>query len=188
MLARERDVEVFLVPFELRPDMPEEGYQISELQAIGASERVEEHLHTLAAREGFPLVIPPFLPKTHLAMSLSELGRDKGPEVHSSVHHAIFGAYFGRGEDIGSRDVLLEVAAREGLSRDEAEEVWEQDAYADRLHRFRHLGLHLGIDGTPAALICNELLTGSRPYAVLKDSVDRCLVTPDNIAEHLADD
>ena len=45
----------------------------------------------------------------------------------------------------------------------------------------------MGIDSTPAALICNELLIGSRPYQVLRDSIDRCLVTADNIEDEAAD-
>jgi hypothetical protein len=45
------------------------------------------------------------------------------------------------------------------------------------------VGLHLGIDSTPAALICNELLIGSRPYAVFKDALDRCLITPENVQQ-----
>ncbi len=47
--------------------------------------------------------------------------------------------------------------------------------------------MHLGIDSTPAALICNELLIGSRPYQVLKDSIDRCLVTAENIEEEVGE-
>jgi hypothetical protein len=54
---------------------------------------------------------------------------------------------------------------------------------AERLHQFRHIGMHLGIESTPAALICNELLIGSRPYGVLKESVDRCLVTAENVEQ-----
>jgi predicted DsbA family dithiol-disulfide isomerase len=49
------DVEFALAPFELRPDMPEEGYQMSELEAAGQSDRVEDHLVRIAQRDGFPM-------------------------------------------------------------------------------------------------------------------------------------
>lgn len=172
-----------LVPFELRPDMPEEGWQISELEAAGHSDRVRDYLFGLAAREGFPLQIPPFLPNTHLALALGEMGRDAGPEQHHALHAAIFDAYFGKGLDIGTREVLLDVAGANGLSREDVEEVWDSGRYDDRLHQFLHVGLHLGIDSTPAALICNELLIGSRPYAVLADAIERCMVDASDAEE-----
>lgn len=170
-----------LVPFELRPDMPEEGYPVSELQFAGHSNRVEEHLMRIAARDGFPMVIPAFIPKTHMALSLAEMGRDRGEVVHGSIHSAIFDAYFGKGRDIGTREVLLDIGLREGLDTAEIEDVWNKDHYGERLRQFRNIALHLGIDGTPAALICNELLIGARPYEILKEAVHRCLVTAENI-------
>jgi predicted DsbA family dithiol-disulfide isomerase len=161
--------------------MPEEGYQGSELEFSGHSDRVEDHLLRLAARDGFPMVNPPFIPKTHAALSLAELGRDAGEEAHRELHAAIFAAHFGQGKDIGSRDVLLEIGTERGYHAEEIEDVWESDRYGERLHQFRHVALHLGVDATPAALICNELLIGSRPYQVFKDAVDRCLVTPADV-------
>lgn len=187
-MRRTTDVEIVLVPFELRPDMPEEGYQVSELELSGHSDRVENHLLKLAARDGFPMVIPPFIPKTHLALLLAELGRDAGVEAHRELHAAIFAAHFGQGKDIGSRDVLLEIGSAYGYDSGEIEDVWESDRYSERLHQFRHVTMHLGVDATPAALICNELLIGSRPYQVLKDAVDRCLLTPADIESDEGDD
>lgn len=172
---------MILAPFELRPSMPPEGMQISALEAGGHSEHVEEHLNKAAERGGFPYSAPPFVPNTHLALSLGEFARDLGAEQHRSAHAAIFKAYFGEGRDIGKRDVLLEVATAVGFDAGEVEEAWDADRYDGRLHRFMHLGLGLGVTSTPAALICNELLIGSRPYEVLKKSVDRCLLTAENI-------
>ncbi|MBU4555400.1 MAG: DsbA family protein, partial [Actinobacteria bacterium] len=59
-LVSERDVDIVLVPFELRPDMPDEGHNVSELEAAGMDHgHIEEHLRDLSLREGFPLTIPP---------------------------------------------------------------------------------------------------------------------------------
>jgi len=181
-LATERDVELVLVPFELRPDMPEEGYGVSELEAAGmAHGHIEEHLLDIAQRDGFALTIPPFLPKTHRALAFGELARDRGEDEHMAVHHAIFGAYFADGADIGSPDVLLEIARSQGFNPGELAKAWDEGTYDERLHQFRHVALHMGIGSTPAALICNELLIGSRPYRNIQDSVDRCLVTRENV-------
>jgi predicted DsbA family dithiol-disulfide isomerase len=176
-------VELVLVPYELRPSMPDEGYQFSEFEASGHSDRVEDHVARLAARDGFPWVDPQFLPKTHLALSLGEMARDVGEEKHWEVHAAIFTAYFGEARDIGTSEVLLDIAAEHGIDTDGLQHVWDEDAYGERLHQFRHVGMGLGIESTPAALICNELIIGSRPLKVFKDSIERCLVTAENVEE-----
>ena len=174
---------MLLIPFELRPDMPEEGWQMSELEAGGHSDRVEQHLMRIAERDGFEMQNPPFLPKTHKALVIAEMGRDRGEAAHQAIHHVLFGAYFGEGLDIGNEDVLLDIARQRGYEADDVRQAWETGAFDDRLHQFRHMGMNLGIDSTPAALICNELFVGSRPYKVFKDALEQCMVTPDNVEE-----
>ncbi len=176
LAATRPEVEFVLVPFELRPDMPDEGYQMSELEAAGQSEHVEEHLLRIAKRDGIPMRMPPFLPKTHKAHVLAEMGRDRGGAAHQVLHHAIFSAYFSDGKDIGDSATLLALAQAEGYEREAVERAWSEGTYDERLHQFRHLAMQLGVEATPAALICNELVIGSRPYEVLKESLDRCLV------------
>ena len=173
-VRRSHEFEMVLVPFELRPNMPPEGLQMGELQAEGHSNRVEEHLHRIAEKEGFALVLPDFLPNTHKAHTVAEIGRDQGAEIHLQAHRAVFDAYFGRGLDIGDEAVLLEVAAGVGFDRDTVERAWREDTYGERLHQFRHVALQLGIDATPATLVCNELIIGSRPAAVMREALERC--------------
>jgi len=176
-LKRERDVEIVLVPFELRPSMPAEGLSASE-HGLGHSEKVEEHLRRLAREGGFPLVLPDLIPNTHLALTLGELARDAGESRHEAMHRALFGAYFGRGQDLGRRDVLLEVALAQGFDSDDVSASWDESRFDERLEQFRHLAQHIGVGSTPTALVCNELIIGSRPYQVIQEAVDRCLVAP----------
>ncbi|HET6497779.1 MAG TPA: DsbA family protein [Coriobacteriia bacterium] len=174
-LQREPGLEfdVFLVPFELRPGMPEDGIDLAEVEA-GHSQRVDEYLRRTAEKEGFPFVQPPFVPSTHRALVLGEVARDQGDDLHRKVHAAIFSAYFADGLDIGSVDVLRQIATATGIELSALEDAWSDETYDERLHQFRHVALHLGLDATPAALICNELLIGSRPAGVLRDALTRC--------------
>ncbi|MDI6712131.1 MAG: DsbA family protein [Anaerosomatales bacterium] len=181
-LREEMQVELVGVPFELRPDMPPEGLSASR-DGLGHSQRVEERLIELAAKEGERMVLPDLIPKTHDAMALAELGRDKGEEVFWPLHLDIFREYFVHGRDIGDREVLAAIGEKHGFDRGEMDEVWDSGRYDERLHQFRHIALHLGIRETPSALICNELLIGSRPYAVIREAVQRCLVRPETIEE-----
>jgi predicted DsbA family dithiol-disulfide isomerase len=167
------DFDIFLVPFELRPEMSDEGVDLTEAGA-GHSQRVDEYLERAAEKEGFPFIQPTLLPSTHRALVLGEVARDLGDAVHRTVHAAIFTAYFGDGKDIGSREVLLGIAGELGIERDELERAWEEGTYDERLHQFRHVAMHLGLDATPAALICNELFIGSRPAGVLREALEKC--------------
>lgn len=178
-LRVEHDAELFLVPYELRPAMPAEGVPIE--QFGGHSARVEEHMRKMAAEGNLELVFPQFVPNTHLALALGEFARDLGPDVHEAIHEAIFEAYSGRGEDIGREEVLLRIAERHGVDPDDVFAAWEDERYNERLHQFAHFALALGISATPSAVICNELFVGSRPYRVLEESLERCLVTPETI-------
>jgi predicted DsbA family dithiol-disulfide isomerase len=172
------------IPFELRPTIPEQGISASE-HGLGHSDKVDEHLRRLAEREGVPFTVTDHVPKTHKAMVMAEVAREEG--VHGPVHRAIFEAYFGHGEDIGDETVLLRIATEHSIAPERVVEAWAEGAYEERLHAFYHLGLDLGVDSTPAALICNELLIGTRPYGVIRDAVQRCLVTSDNVAEAVED-
>ncbi|MBE0476081.1 MAG: DsbA family protein [Coriobacteriia bacterium] len=177
-LRREREVEVVPCPLELRPDLPAEGLSVEELGG-GHSERVEAYLLRTARREGFPMRLPEHVPNTHAAMVLGEVARDGGAETHWRVHMGVFHAYYGEEADIGARDVLLTVAGKEGLDEEAVTAAWEGGLYDERLDAFGNLAAHLGIQATPAAIICNELVIGSRPYGVIAEAVERCMLRRD---------
>lgn len=175
-VSEEYDAEVLHVPFELRPEMPAEGFS-ADAHGLRHSARVESFLVRLSEREGLELCIQDHMPNTHRALVLGEVARDAGGDVHSAVHAAIFDAYFARGEDIGQADVLLGVARAAGLRPDLAVAAWRDGTYDARLRSFAELAANLGVSSTPAALVCNELLIGTRPYRQVAEAVERCLVT-----------
>lgn len=176
-LRSEHTIELFLVPFELRPQLALSGVPMSDI-GDAHSERVEEHMMRMAREGGLEFLFPDFMPNTHAALALAEFARDMGPQEHERVHEAIFAAYNGRGEDIGDVSVLERIAGESGLDAPAAMAAIAQGRYDERLHQFLHMAVGMGISATPAALICNELLIGSRPYQVLSEAVDRCNVGP----------
>jgi predicted DsbA family dithiol-disulfide isomerase len=179
-LRAEHDAELFLIPFELRPDMPAAGVSIDEFGGKH-SERVEEHMRKMAEEGGLRFGSPDFVPKTHYALALGEFARDLGPEAHEAVHEAIFEAYNADERDIGSPDVVVDVAESRGLDPQEVRAALAEGRYDNRIHEFLHLALSFGINATPSAIICNELLIGSRPYQVLEAALRDCLITADDL-------
>lgn len=162
------------IPFELRPDAPREGLS-AEAEGLGHSEHVERRILEMAAAAGLEMHLIDLVPNTHDAMLMAEYARDQGPEVYSRVHAAIFSAYYAEERDIGDREVLLDVASKEGLDTDEVRKSWEEGAYEERLHSFLHLAIELGVSTTPAALVCHQLIVGTRPYRTLRDAMAECV-------------
>jgi len=172
-------MDMVLSPMELRLQTPNEGVRLGPDEvAQEHSERVVEYLLKSAAAEGSAMIMPDFTPNTHMALALAEIGRDDGEQAHGRLHSAIFSAYFERGLDIGMRSILLEIAVEQGFERSLVEQAWDTKKYDDRLGQFRKFALDLGVSSTPAALICNELLIGVRPYQILREAVDRCMERP----------
>ena len=173
-LTRRHDVEVVEVPFELREALPPEG-ESAAASGLTHSEHYEQHVVKEAAAHGLAMHLPDLIPNTHRAFVMGEVARDAGPEMYRRVSDGIFAAYFGDERDIGDADVLLDVARATGLDPAAVEAAWGSGRYEQRLHSYRHLALAMGISATPAALICNELVIGSRPLKVLEEAVQRCL-------------
>jgi predicted DsbA family dithiol-disulfide isomerase len=173
-LSRSADVDVMDLPFELRPGIAEVGISASE-HGMSHTPRVVTYLEKVAARDGVAFHEQDLVPNTHIALLLGEAARDVGEATHRALHLGIFDAAFGEGRDIGDRDVLLDVAEKAGMERWSAEAAWSDERFAQRVHALRHLAMAMGVTATPTALICNELIIGSRPAAVLEQSIERCL-------------
>ncbi len=184
-LREEHEADLFLVPYELRPTLPAQGVDIDQVGGRH-SERVEEHMYRMARESGLALVLPDFVPNTHFALALGEYARDIGEEAHEAIHEAIFEAYNAHSTDIGDEAVLLRIAEDHAIDPDDVAAAFAEGRYDDRLHQFAHMALAFGVTATPSALICNELFIGSRPYQVLRESLERCLITEHNIAHHVA--
>ncbi len=168
--------------------MPAEGFSAVE-HGLGHSDRVEGHLVRVAADEGVKMTLPDHIPNTHLALLMGEVARDGGSALHWATHMAIFSAYYADGADIGDREVLLGLAkGLEGLDAAAVEAAWVGGLHEERLEVFRHVAEHMGIDATPAAVICNELLIGARPYEVMQAAVDRCVAAPGDTGRGAASD
>jgi predicted DsbA family dithiol-disulfide isomerase len=180
-LRRRHDIEVVDVPLELREMLPPEGISAS-AEGLTHSEHYEAHLAKEAAAHGVAMRLPDLIPNTHRALIAGEVARDAGSEEHRRLGDAVFSAYFGEERDIGDPAVLLDVVAGAGIDPASVEAAWGSERYEQRLHSFRHLAIALGVTATPAALICNELMLGSRPLKVLEAAVARCLSAPPIVA------
>lgn len=168
-LKRDRDVEVTIRPFELRPDpvptlRPEDDY----LPRIW-----KDAVYPMAAQLEVPIALPTVSPqpRTAKAMIVLQLAQEQGKAEEYSA--AMFKAFFQEDRNIGEEDVILDVATSVGLDRAEAEQALHSVA---RLARQRsdqdYAANEVGVNSVPTILIYGQLLRGAPSAARLKRAVD----------------
>jgi len=114
--------------------------------------------HTLPAAAGVTLAPPPLVPWTRKAHELHLLARESGKA--DEVRRAIFEAYFGRGEDIGRVDRLVEVAASLGLDRTAVKAALDVDRFDDEVAKARRTAAEAGVVDTPSIASAAGILRG----------------------------
>lgn len=168
-LKRDRDVEVRIRPFELRPApvptlRPEDDY----LPHIWNAS-----VYPMADRVGVPLTLPSISPqpRTEKAFMVLQLAQEEGKaEAYSS---AMYRAFFQDDRDIGDEAVITDVAASVGLDKAEVEAALNS---AERRARHRddqdYAVNTVGITSVPGIMIDGILLSGVPDARRLKRAVD----------------
>jgi len=94
-------VEVTWRPFEIHPEVPEEGMPVEEL---GYPEEqwaaMQEALATNAAEEGLEVGNRPKVSNTHRALAAGAYVQAEEPERFPAFHEALFVGYFAEGRDL----------------------------------------------------------------------------------------
>jgi protein disulfide-isomerase len=113
---------------------------------------------------------PDVVPNSRLALRLTELARDRG--LHDPVHDRLMDAYWAEGRNIADLETLSALAAEAGL--EDVGEVFEGDAYEDRVLASTAQAHTLGIHAIPAFVLDSRLLIlGAQPLEVFQQAFER---------------
>jgi len=109
-------------PFQLNPDMPEDGVDRSEYlerKFGGRSTDIYARVSAVGAQVGIPFAFDKVTrqPNTIASHSLIMLARDAG--LQDAVVEALFRAYFVDGRDLTANETLSEIACAAGLSKED---------------------------------------------------------------------
>ncbi|AHW63642.1 Dithiol-disulfide isomerase involved in polyketide biosynthesis [Corynebacterium glyciniphilum AJ 3170] len=169
-LKRDRDVEVTIRPFELRPHpvptlRPEDDYlpRVWEASVYPMSERV-----------GIPVTLPTVSPqpRTEKAFLVLQLAQEQGRAENYT--EAMFTAFFREDRDIGVEDTIIDIATSVGLDREEVVAALHSD---DRRTRHRenldYAVKTVGVQAVPAIAVDGVLLRGVPGAARLRKAVDQ---------------
>ena len=171
-------VSLHFQPFELNPGMGPEGQDIGEhlSEKYGSSaaqqEQAREMIRARGAEVGFDFAMGKRarIYNTFDAHRLLHWADLEGKQ--RELKEALFAAYFTRGEDPSSHDVLLRVAGQVGLDTGVAGEVLQSNQYADEVREREQFFQRHGINSVPAVII-NErhLISGGQPAAVFEKAL-----------------
>lgn len=146
-LKKEYDIHEEWVSYELHPEVPPEGVLLSEKFPDYDLKGLFEELRTKGARYGYTFGDAKLLPNSRKALEAGEFAMDQGK--HASFHAGVFHAYFGEGRNIGQIPVLLDIASRVGLDRDELERALNEGRYEDRLEAAHEEGDRCNVSVLP---------------------------------------
>ncbi|MET3132707.1 putative DsbA family dithiol-disulfide isomerase [Oxalobacteraceae bacterium GrIS 1.11] len=168
--------EIHFQPFELNPDMGPQGQDIGEhiAEKYGASDEQMAQTRAMIRARGaelgfsFEMGRRDRIYNTFDAHRLLHWAGLKG--LQSELKHALFEAYFTKGDNPGSHQVLARVAGEIGL--DGAAEILASGAYADEVRGRERFYQQQGISSVPAIII-NErhLISGAQGVEVFEQAL-----------------
>ncbi len=158
--------------FQLYPQIPAGGVPRREFLRArfggsggGAFERIAEVGREAGIAFAFDKLQT--IPNTFDSHRLLEYAADRG--VQHAAAELLMSAGFEQGRDIGSRDVLLEIAAAAGLDVEEAEAVLNSPRYVDEVNDSLQWCMQAGISGVPLFRLDNgEVIQGAQPVPVFR--------------------
>ena len=127
------------------------------------------HLHQVARDLNLPFGERKMTFNSRLAQELGKWAEDRG--CGDAFHHAVFLAYFQRGENIARQSVLLQICSAVGLDPATAQTVLDQRTYRDAVDQDWHRSRQMGITAVPTFVLHSQRLVGAQSFAALEAMV-----------------
>ena len=108
---------------------------------------------------------------SRLAQELAAWGDEAG--VTDPLHDALFRAYFVKAQNVGSIDVLVDIAESVGLEATEARSVLEDRRYESTIDAHWVRARSVGVTGVPTFVADGIGVVGAQPYEALEGLMTR---------------
>ena len=179
-LDGEVEAALHFQPFELNPDMVEEGEDRNEHVAkkygrsIAQIEESREMIRERAASVGFTMskdqnrIYNTF--DAHRLLHWAGLvDKPNNGQTQNALKHALLRAYFTDARNIADVEVLVAAAQESGLDPKEAREILSTDRYAAEVRLEEQAWLAAGINSVPAIVVNRTyLISGGQPPEVFE--------------------
>ncbi len=171
-------VDLHFQPFELNPQMPPEGQDVTEhlMQKYGSTpeqlERNREALRARGAALDFVFNARGRVYNTFDAHRMLHWAALENRDTERALKHALLRAYFTDGEDVSSHDVLVRLAGEVGLDTTRARAMLSTDAYAADVRSQERHYTEQGIHAVPSVIINGRhLIQGDQPAEAFEDAL-----------------
>jgi predicted DsbA family dithiol-disulfide isomerase len=169
LLADEFLFELEYHPFELNPEMPEQGvdqkaYLVNKFGGETKYWQITERTTQVAAEEGllFHFHKQGISPNTRRIHSLIQAAREEGKQPE--VVEAFFKAYFTDGIDLSKEENLVYTAVAAGIQQEKVKNILSDDAEQMAIVFAEEEMYKLGITGVPFYIINNRYgVSGAQP-------------------------
>ena len=173
--------------YQIHPETPPQGRPLDEYFRGVDLEPMHRTLRDRAAEFSLPFQPATLLSNSRPAILATEYARDRGAE--EGFRRAVFHAYFAQGRDIGDLDVLLSLAADQGLDAETLRSHLQQGGHGDRLLRAEDQARRLGITGVPTFFVSAEdaapdrlghvrTIVGAHSLDVFRNVIEETLARP----------
>ncbi|MGE5565598.1 MAG: DsbA family oxidoreductase [Parcubacteria group bacterium] len=181
----EVQAEVVWRPYQLDPNIPEEGtdrkaYMAAKFRDPERLKAMGEALREAAAEEGLDLKLAdiPISPNTNAAHRLIRWAQGQG--LQRPVLEAVMRAYFTELKDIGDPVVLADIAEANGMDRMTVLRLLSEGADKDAVSREHMMAVQAGVTGVPF------MIFGGKVAAVGAEAPERLVLAIDKALEMAA--
>ena len=182
------DAKLTFQPFELNPQMVQEGEDTTEHLAkkYGSSPEqaaaIRETIRARGAELGFTFNLDKRsrIYNTFNAHRLLHWAHLEGPAgAQTALKKAYLKAYFTDGENPSDKAVLVRIAGEVGLDVARAQAILDTDEFADDVREHAQFYLRSGINSVPAVVINDRhLISGGQPPEVFANALRRIAAEP----------
>lgn len=177
----ELSAEIAWRPYQLAPDLPEEGVDRAEYYRMRFRdpkqlEETRQMLEGLARDEGFEMNLGDIarMPNTLAAQRLIRWAQGQGKQ--DVLLEPLLRAYFRDGRDIGDPQVLADIAAEVGLDRLLVLELLAGEADKDVVRREHQIAVEAGVSGVPCMIFDGKFaVMGAESSDRLGRAIDHAL-------------
>ena len=152
--------------FRLRPDILPGGVERTLRPGESSNGALGGHLGASAEEAGLVMRRPPRTAYTVPALEATEFASQQG--LFQPFHHAVYRAYWERGEDIEQVSVLQEAARESGVDPDALARSLEEGQYRAAVEEQFQEALTLGIHAIPSFVVGGVLFSGAHPYELFR--------------------
>jgi len=190
-LGSEINISIHFQPFQLNPDMPPEGQNITEhlTQKYGSTPEQQaktyEMIRARGAEVGFNFRMEGrgrtwnTFDCHRLLHWAGELGNDKvGLSIQHLMKKEMLKSYFTEGNNPAAREVLLEIVNRLGLDIARAVAILDGDDFTAEVRARQRFYHSQGIHSVPAIIINDRhLISGGQPTSVFENALRQIATT-----------